>query len=358
MVSSKPAAAQTADDQPRLATTLLADMAASTTRRQLFIGALAVAILAAPRAAVTQATGKVWRVGFLEPGAPTANSQFIQAFRGGLHALGYVEGQNVVIVDRWANGEIDRFPALLSELIQLKVDVIVVGSTAGALAAKAAVSTIPVVFVGVQDPLGAGLVASLARPEGNLTGFSLAEEDGLLGKRLEIFREIIPAISRLALIWNPASPTGASRLKDARSAATKFGMTLELFEVRDAKDLDSIFAAISKDRIDALMVIADPLTVRNRQRIVALAASNQVPAMYSFLEFVQVGGLVAYGPSVIELFRRASTYVDKVLRGAKPADLPVEQPTKFELVINLKTANALGVKIPQSLLLRADDVIQ
>jgi putative tryptophan/tyrosine transport system substrate-binding protein len=328
------------------------------TRRRMIVSALATALLAAPCAAVAQATGKVWRIGFLEAGAPTANPQFIEAFRHGLAALGYVEGQNVVIVDRWADGQVDRFPALLSELVRLKMDVIVVGSTAGALAAKAAVSTIPVVFVGVQDPVGSGLVASLARPEGNLTGFSLAEEDGLLGKRLEIFREIMPAIRRLALIWNPASPTGAPRLKDARSAAAKFGVTLELFEARDAKDFDGIFAAIAKERIVALMVIADPLTVRNRQRIVALAASNRIPAMYPFLEFAQVGGLVAYGASVPELFRRAATYVDKVLKGAKPADLPVEQPTKFELVINLKTANALGVTVPQSLLLRADDVIR
>jgi putative ABC transport system substrate-binding protein len=324
----------------------------------MFIGTLAGALLAAPCAAVAQATGGVWRVGFLEAGAPTANPQFFEAFKHGLAALGYVEGKNVIVVDRWADGQIERFPTLMSELLRLKVDVIVVGSTAGALAAKAAVSTIPIVFVGVQDPLGAGLVASLARPEGNLTGFSLAEEDGLLGKRLEIFREIIPAISRLALIWNPASPTGAPRLKDARSAAAKLGVNLHLFEVRDAKDLDGIFAAIAKDRIGALMVIADPLTVRNRQRIVDLAASKRVPAMYSFLEFAQVGGLVAYGPSVPELFRRAATYVDKVLKGAKPADLPVEQPTKFELVINLNTAKALGLEIPHSLLLRADEVIQ
>ena len=326
--------------------------------RRTFIGALAGATLAAPYAALAQTTGKVWKVGFLEAGAPTANPQFIEAFRRGLGALGYVEGQNIVIVDRWADGQIDRFPALLSELVQLKPDVIVVGSTAGALAAKAAVSTIPVVFIGVQDPLGSDLVLSLARPDGNMTGFSLAEEDGLLGKRLEIFREMVPAINRLALIWNSASPTGAPRLKEARSAAAKFGVTLEPFEVRDAKELDGIFATIAKERIGALMVIADPLTVRNRQRIVTLAASKRIPGMYSFLEFAQAGGLVAYGPSVPELFRRAATYVDKIFKGAKPADLPVEQPTKFELVINLKTARALGLTIPKDLLLRADEVIQ
>ena len=351
-----------AHDPRRLAAPVSADVAdyprLPLLMRRVFIGALAGALLAIPYAAVAQATGKIWRVGFLEAGAPTANPQFIDAFKRGLTALGYVEGQNVVIIDRWADGQIDRFPALLSEIVQLKPDVIVVGSTAGALAAKAAVSAIPVVFVGVQDPLGAGLVGSLARPQGNLTGFSLAEEDGLLGKRLEILREMVPAIDRLALIWNPASPTGAPRLKEARSATAKFGMTLEPFEVRDAKELDAVFAVIAKERIGALMVIADPLTVRNRQRIVALAASKRVPAMYSFLEFAQAGGLVAYGPSVPELFRRAATYVDKLLKGAKPADLPVEQPTKFELLINLKTAKALGLTIPQSLLLRADEVIQ
>jgi putative ABC transport system substrate-binding protein len=325
--------------------------------RRSFIAALAAAILAVPDFARAQATGKLWRVGFLEAGTPTANPQFIEAFKHGLSALGYIEGQNVVIVDRWADGQIERFPALLSELVQLKSDVIVVGSTAGALAAKAAVSTIPIVFVGVQDPLGSGLVVSLARPERNLTGFSLAEEDGLVGKRLELFREMVPVINRLALLWNPVSPTGASRLKEARAAAAKFGLTLEQFEVRDAKEIDATFTAMAKEKVEALMVIADPLTVRNRQRIVTLAASKRIPAMYSFLEFAKVGGLVAYGPSVPELFRRAATYVDKLLKGAKPADLPVEQPSKFELVINLKTAKALGITIPKELLLRADEVI-
>ena len=320
--------------------------------------ALASVLVALPCAAISQTSGKVWRVGFLEAGSATANPQFIEAFKSGLEALGYVEGKNVVIIDRWADGRVDRFPILLNELVRLKVDVIVVGSTPGALAAKAALLSIPVVFVGVQDPQGTGLVASLARPEGNLTGFSLAEEDGLLGKRLEIFKELVPAIGRLALMWNPASPSGQLRLKDAQLAAARLGVILQSFEVRDAKDLDGAFAAMIKERMTALMVLADPLTVSNRQRIVALATSNRLPAMYAFLEFARVGGLIAYGPNVPELLRRAANYVDKLLKGAKPAELPVEQPTKFELVINLQAAKALGLTIPQSLLLRADEVIQ
>ena len=328
------------------------------TTRRAFIGSLAGGLVSAPLAAGAQETAKTWRIGFLEAGAPTANQHFLDAFKRGLREQGYVEGQNVTVVERWADGNVERFPALLAELAQAQVDLIVVASTAGAVAAKAAVKTVPVIFVGVQDPVGVGIVASLGRPGGNLTGFSQAEEEGLVGKRIELFREAVPPIDRLALIWNPTAPGVALRLTEARSSAAKFHVTLRPYEVRDAKELDGIFVAITKERLTRLMVLADPLTVRNRGHIVELAARTRLPAIYPFLEFTRVGGLMAYGPSIPELFRRAAGYVDKILKGAKPADLPVEQPTKFDLVINLKTAKALALTIPRTVLARADEVIQ
>jgi len=325
--------------------------------RRRFIGAVAAGLVTMPWVSRAQDTPRTWRIGFLEAGAPAANQHFLDAFKRGLREQGYVEGQNVVVVERWADGNVERFPVLLDELVQAKVDIIVVASTQGAIAAKAAVKTIPVIFVGVGDPVGNGIVASLGRPGGNLTGFSLAEEEGLVGKRIELFREAVPPIDRLALIWNPTAP-GVARLKEARSSAAKFHVTLRPFEVRDAKELDGIFAKVAKERLTRLMVLADPLTVRNRVHIVELAAKTRLPAIYPFLEFAHVGGLMAYGPSIPELFRRAAGYVDKIVKGAKPADLPVEQPTKFDFVINLKTAKTLGLTIPRTVLARADEVIQ
>jgi len=326
--------------------------------RRRFIGAVAAGLAAMPWVSRAQDTSRIWRIGFLEAGAPAANQHFLDAFKRGLREQGYIEGQNVVVVERWADGSVERFPVLLDELVQAKVDILVVASTPGAVAAKAAVKTIPVIFVGAADPVGVGIVASLGRPGGNLTGFSQAEEEGLVGKRIELFREAVPPIDRLALIWNPAAPGVALRLKEARSSAAKFHMALRPFEVRDAKELDGIFATIAKERLSRLMVLADPLTVRNRVHIVELAAKTRLPAIYPFLEFAHAGGLMAYGASIPELFRRAAGYVDKIVKGAKPADLPVEQPTKFDFVINLKTAKALGLTIPRPVLARADEVIQ
>jgi len=326
--------------------------------RRRFIGAVAAGLAAMPWVSRAQDTSRIWRIGFLEAGAPAANQHFLDAFKRGLREQGYIEGQTVVVVERWADGSVERFPVLLDELVQAKVDILVVASTPGAVAAKAAVKTIPVIFVGAADPVGVGIVASLGRPGGNLTGFSQAEEEGLVGKRIELFREAVPPIDRLALIWNPAAPGVALRLKEARSSAAKFHMTLRPFEVRDAKELDGIFATIAKERLSRLMVLADPLTVRNRVHIVELAAKTRLPAIYPFLEFAHAGGLMAYGASIPELFRRAAGYVDKIVKGAKPADLPVEQPTKFDFVINLKTAKALGLTIPRPVLARADEVIQ
>src|SRR5215471_16347467 len=310
--------------------------------RRRFIGAVAAGLVTMPWVSRAQDAARIWRIGFLEAGAPAANQHFLDAFKRGLREQGYIEGQNVVVVERWADGSVERFPVLLDELVH----------------AKAAVKTIPVIFVGAADPVGVGIVASLGRPGGNLTGFSQAEEEGLVGKRIELFREAVPPIDRLALVWNPTAPGVVLRLKEARSSAAKFHVTLRPFEVRDAKELEGIFAAIAKERLARLMVLADPLTVRNRVHIVELAAKTRLPAIYPFLEFAHVGGLMAYGPSIPELFRRAAGYVDKIVKGAKPADLPVEQPTKFDFVINLKTTRALGLTIPRTVLARADEVIQ
>jgi len=326
--------------------------------RRRFIGAGAAALVAMPGASRAQESAKPWRIGFPEAGAPAANQNFLDAFNRGLSERGYTDGGNVIIVERWGDGQVERFPALLNELVQEKVDIIVVSSTAGAVAAKATIKMLPVVFVGVQDPVGIGIVSSLGRPGANLTGFSQAEEEGLVGKRLELFREAVPPVDRLGLIWNPTAPGVELRLKEARKAATRFGVTLRTFEVRDARELDGIFATMTKERLARLMVLADPLTVRNRAQIVELAARSRIPAIYPFLEFTRVGGLMAYGPSIPELFPRAGGYVEKILKGSKPADLPVEQATKFDLVINLKTAKALGLSIPRPVLARADELIQ
>jgi putative tryptophan/tyrosine transport system substrate-binding protein len=326
--------------------------------RRRFISAVAAGFVAMPVASRAQESARVWRIGFLEAGAPAANQHFLDAFKRGLSERGYVEGRNVVIVERWGDGYVDRFPALLGELVQEKVDIVVVASTAGAVAAKSVIKTRPVVFVGVRDPVGVGIVESLGRPGGNLTGFSQAEEEGLVGKRLELFKEAVPPVERLGLIWNPTAPGVELRLKEARKAAAKFVVSLRTFEVRDAKELDGAFATMTKERLSRLMVLADPLTVRNRKHIVELAAKSRIPAIYPFLEFTRVGGLMAYGPSIPELFRRAAGYVEKILKGAKPADLPVEQPTKFDLVINLKTEKTLDLTIPRTVLARADEVIQ
>ena len=330
----------------------------SLTSRRAFIGTLAGGLLALPLAVDAQQSGKVARIGFLEAGSASANQHFLDAFRRGLRELGYVEGRDIVVEQRWAEGQNDRFPALLAELNRLKVDVIVQASTSGALAAKAAISTIPVVFVGVLDPEGNGLVASLARPGGNLTGFAQGDDSRLVAKRLELFKEAVPRIVRVGVLWNPRASGLEVRQKELQPAAATLRVTLKSFEAEDSNQLDGAFAAMRRERIDGLLVVTDPLTLRHRARIVNLAAKARLPAVYGFGEFARAGGLMAYGANIAELFRRAATHVDKILKGAKPADLPVELPTTFELIINLKTAKALGLTIPHSLLQRADEVIQ
>ena len=301
-----------------------------------------------------QPTTKTALIGYLS--FRSGPSFLDEAFRQGLRELGYVEGQNISIEYRWADWKPDRIPALAEEMVRLKVDVIV--STPGgptALAVKKSVRTIPIVFTS-GDPVGAGLVASLDRPGGNLTGVSILTTE-LNAKRLELLKQAIPGVTRVAVLVNPLLATKAT-LKDVEGAARALRVKLQVLEVRDPQELDDAFSAMKRERADALLVLSDPMFFAQRERIIGLAAKHRLPGMFEWREFAEAGGLLSYGTNVAEMYRRLATYVDKILKGAKPADLPVEQPTKFELVINLKTAKALGLKIPQSFFLRADHVIQ
>ncbi len=322
-------------------------------RGRLFFVALTLALLAAPLAAEAQQPGKVPRIGVIRPGSPP--DPFAEAFLQGLRDLGYVEGRTIAIEYRWAQGNPERFSDLTEELVRLKVDVIVTTGPAGGFAAKGATGTIPIVVPVMADPVGAGLVASLARPGGNLTGLSMMSPE-LSEKRLELLKEAFPRVSRVAVLRDPRqAPTD---LRATEAAAGALGLHLQVLEVRDINDLEAALAAAKKGRAGALNVLPSGFFSAHRARIVEAVAKARLPAMYHHSDFVAAGGLMAYAPSFADLFRRAATYVDKILKGAKPADLPVEQPTKFELVINLKTARSLGLTIPQSVLVRADQVIQ
>ena len=325
--------------------------------RKAFIVGLAIGLVAAPLAASAQQPAKVPRVGYIGSVGPTVGAPILEAFRQGLRDLGYVEGQNIAIESRWAEGRVERFPDLAAELVRLKLDVFVVTSTPGALAAKQATSTIPIVMLAVDDPVGVGLVASLARPGGNVTGltnFAVA----LRAKSLELLKEVVPEVTRVAVLSEPAYVLHATYMRETEVAAQALAVKLQLLGVRSANELESAFAAIVRDRAGALLVMPTPLTVEHARRIVGLAGKSRLPAIYAFRRHVEDGGLMSYGTSSLDQNRRAATYVDKILKGAKPADLPVEQPTRFELVINLKTAKALGLTFPQSILIRADQVIQ
>jgi len=318
---------------------------------------LPILLAGAAGAGFAQAPRPPFRVGFLEAGASSTNRHFLEAFLKGMRELGYQPGKDLLVDEGWAEGQAERFPALLAELAQRRPDVIVVASTLGAMAAKANVKTIPVVFVGAADPLDAGLVASYAHPGGNFTGLSRVFGEGLLGKAVQILKGIVPRASRCAVLWNVMGAVEV-RVREAQVALRALGMTALPVEVRDAAGFEAAFARLRAERADSLVVIADPLTLRHRQQVVDLAARERVPAVYEFAEFARAGGLVAYSASVPALFQRSAVYVDKILRGARPGDLPVEQPTQFELVINLKTARALGLTVPQSMLARADEVIE
>ena len=326
--------------------------------RRAFLGALASGLLAAPLAAEGQPAVKVPRIGYLALN-PAANPHLHEAFRQGLRDLGYVEGHNVVIESRDAEGKLERLPALAAELVALKVDVLVAQPTVSALAAKQATGTIPIVFP-VAEPVTSGLVTSLARPGGNVTGLSVLAPE-MAGKSLELLKQAIPGVSRVAGLWQPGAlpeRTTKDMRKEAEVAARALGVRLQFVEARGPDDFDRAFSEMTRARPGALTVLGGSMLFSERRRLVDLVAKNRLPAMYPWREGVEAGGLMAYGPDLADLFRRAATYVDKILKGAKPGDLPVEQPTKFELVINLKTAKALGLTIPQSLLQRADQVIE
>ena len=322
--------------------------------------AFASGAVAWPLGARAQQAGKVHRIGYLAAGSSSDAAPFtIGSFRQGLRELGWVEGQNIVIDYRFAEGRYDRLPDLAAELVRLKVDVIVASPTTPAAAAKNATGTIPIVMIGAgADPVGQGLVASLARPGGNVTGLSYSTGQEIFGKQLELLKEIVPKVRRVAVLWNPAVPAIAPAIGEVKVAARSLGVELQLLEARGSDDFDGAFAAMAEERAGALLVLVDPVFSFHRTRLAGLATKNRLPAAYTNRQPVDAGGLMSYGPSFSDLWRRAAGYVDKILKGAKPADLPVEQPTLFELVINLKTAKALGIDFPPSILLRADEVIE
>jgi putative tryptophan/tyrosine transport system substrate-binding protein len=326
--------------------------------RRVFLAGLA-AVVAAPPGAPAQQAGKVHRVGFLSSNSASDPRWLARlgAFQQGIRELGYVEGENIVIESRWAEGKWDRLPRLAAELVGVKADVIVTYGPPAIAAAKQATSTIPIVMTGVIDPIATGSVASLARPGGNMTGLSLMAPE-MVGKQLEIIKEVVPGVSRVALLANPANPGSAPQLLHAKSAEKTLGLRLQIVEARSSGDIDAAFATIARRQVGAIIVLVDVILLDHRTRIADLALMHRLPAVYGMSDHAEAGGLLAYGPSVLERYRRAAIFVDKILRGAKAGDLPIEQPTKFELVVNMKTARALGLTIPPSLLLRADQVIE
>ncbi len=319
------------------------------------ISTLVFGLLALPLSTEAQQAAKLYRIGYLAPDSgPSLSSE---AFRQGLRDLGWVEGRNIVIEYRWAGERRERLVGLATELVQLKVDIILGSTTPGALAAKNATKTIPIVIPVSNDPVGSGLVESLARPGGNVTGFSyLAHE--MTQKRLELLKEVAPRITRVAILLNPTHPDSAAELSEGEVAARVLGMQLQVLKVRNPSELESAFSAVIRERADGLIMLSDRLFFKMQGRIAEFAAKHRVPTIHHAKEFVEAGGLMSYGPDPTDMYRRAAILVDKILKGAKPADLPVERPTKFDLVINLKTAKALGITIPPSILFRADKVIK
>ena len=323
-------------------------------RRRQFITLLGGAA-AWPLAARAQQAGKIRAIGLLSPASRSPS--VVPALFDALAELGWIEEKNLVVERRYAENRLERLPELAAELVRLNVEVIVANGTLGPLAAKRATSTIPIVMTAAGDPLGSGLVASLARPGGNVTGISLMAPD-LGGKRLELLKELLPRLARVAVLWNAANPYAAIVFKETQAAGRTLGIEVQSLEVRGPDDFDGAFDTARKQRPDALITVEDPLTFSHQKRIADFATGQQLPSLYGFREFVVAGGLMSYGANVADLFRRAASYVDKILKGAKPADLPVQQPTTFELVINVKTARALGLEIPPTLLARADEVIE
>jgi len=329
------------------------------TTRRTFLGALAGSLLAVRLAAEAQQAAKVYRVGLLggsPPNSPGGRRAW-EGFFQGMRELGYLEGQNMLVEGRFYGDHTDRLPALAGELVRLKVDVIVAGAPPAPEAARRATSTIPIVMAIHTDPVGSGLVASLASPGRNVTGLSTLGPE-VAGKRLQLLKEAVPGISRVAVLSNPADTTQALVLRETQVAARSLTVHLQVLEARAPTDFGGAFSAMTKERAGGVIILSSSMFYDQRARIAELAARGRVPAIYSLKDYAEAGGLMAYGVNFGESFRRAATYVDKILKGTRPADLPVEQPTKFELVINLNAAKALGLTIPQQLLSRADEVIQ
>ena len=319
--------------------------------------ALALSLGLAQLGAEAQQAGKVPRIGVLWGYSPSDVSRFAEAFRQGLASLGYVEGRNIVLQERWSEGKSDRLPSLAAELVRLNIDVIVAASTPAARAAQQATKTIPIVLTLVTDPVGDGFAASLARPGGNVTGLSMMHPE-LSGKRLALLKDIVPKASRVAVLRSSSTPLYAQLLRETEVAARTLGVQLQVVMVRDPGEFDNAFATLARDHAQALLWLPDQMFRNHLRRILDLTAKSRLPALYWSQEPVEAGGLVSYGANIPEMYRHAAIFVDKILKGAKPAELPIEQPTKFELAINLKTARALGLTIPHSVLLRADHVIE
>jgi putative ABC transport system substrate-binding protein len=329
--------------------------------RRSFIGGFACGLAAAPLAARAQPVGKVQRIGYLSIGsASTTYTRPLDAFRQGLRELGWVEGRNLSIEYRFAEGRADRLPVLADELVRLKVDIIVAHPTPAVLAARDATRTIPIVGMSLTEPVAVGLVPSLARPGGNITGLTYGVDTEIFGKQLQLLKEALPGVRRVAVLANPASggPSHPLRMESIKSAAQALSLPLQILEVNEPADFEAAFAAMLKERADALLVSGDAMFFVHRERLADLALKSRLPSMSTQWQWVDAGGLMSYAPSFPDQWRRAATYVDRILKGAKPADLPIEQPTKFELVVNLRTAKRLGLVIPQSVLARADEIIQ
>jgi putative ABC transport system substrate-binding protein len=315
-------------------------------------------LFALSQAVHAQQPKKVPRIGYLTVASRTGSAHLTQALLQGLHELGYVEGQNIVIEYRWADGNFERLPELAADLVRLKVDVIVTAVTQASLAAKNATGTIPIVMVAVANPVDSGLIASLARPGANISGTSVMNDE-VVGKQLELLKEILPKISRVAAMWNPANPVFQKlQLRAVEATARTLNVSLQKVEARDEDEIERAFKAVAKERTRALHVLPDPVFTTHRGRIADLAIKYRLPTVSGTIESAAAGMLMSYGPNFPESYRRAATYVDKILKGAKPADMPVERSTKFELVINLKTAKQIGLTIPPSVLARADRVIK
>jgi putative ABC transport system substrate-binding protein len=322
------------------------------------VALLALGVAAASLAAEAQQAGKVYRIGYLSTPTRASVERVLQAFLRTLRELGWVEGQNLTIEYRWAEGDVERLPDLAAELVRRKVDVIVAPAGSAALAAKNATSSIPIVMIFPSDPVEMGLVASLSRPGGNITGTTLTPGPEIFGKQLQILKETIPHASRVAILSNPADPSFATQVREVEATARSLRIRLQHVEARGPEGFDSAFAAMAQERAEALLVAGTSTFLAHRARLAELAVKGRLPTMYSFRENVEAGGLMAYAVNMTDFIGHAAVYVDKILKGATPAELPVQQPTKFEFVINLNTAKSLGLTIPQSVLARADDLIQ